>query len=113
VTELSVSASQSITPGVLGELSQRTSFGFGLAHSINSISSLSFNGQMTRFNAGGGQAGSDASDFWSASASYSRRLTREWRTQITYSYRQRDSDASSLSSNSVVMVLARDMTLLP
>jgi hypothetical protein len=113
LTELSVSASQSITPGVLGDLSQRMTFGIGLTHSINSISSVLFNGQVTQFNAGSGQSGSNASDFWTASASYTRRLTREWRTQLTYSYRRRDSDANSVSSNSFVMVLARDMTLLP
>jgi hypothetical protein len=113
LTELSVSASQSITPGVLGDLSQRMTFGIGLTHSINSISSVLFNGQVTQFNAGSGQSGSNASDFWTASASYTRRLTREWRTQLTYSYRRRDSDANSVTSNSFVMVLARDMTLLP
>jgi hypothetical protein len=113
VTGLSMSASQSITPGTLGSLSQRTTFGIGLSHSINSISSLSFNGQLTRFNAGGEQVGSNAADFWSATASYSRSLTREWRTQLIYSYRLRNSGANSVSSNSLVMVLARDMILLP
>jgi hypothetical protein len=109
-TELSWTAARSITPDVLGNLSQRTSYGIGLTHVINSVSSLSFAGSRTGV-AASGEFG--ASTFWTANVSYARRLTKEWRTQLTYNYRRRDDDRGSASSNALVLVLARDMTLLP
>jgi hypothetical protein len=112
-TDLSLSASRSIAPDVLGALSQRTSYAVGLTHAVNSVSNLSFGGALTRLPASGGQLGSGTSNFWTANVSYSRLLSREWRTQLTYSYRRRDDEAGSVSSNAVALVLARDLTLLP
>jgi hypothetical protein len=111
-TELSLYSSRSITPGILGVLSQRTTYGAGMTHSISSFSSLSINGQLTRFNLGGGSPG-DGFDMWTANATYMLRLSREWRTQFTYYYRQRDTASNSVRSNAIIMVLARDVTVLP
>ncbi|MCP4618184.1 MAG: hypothetical protein GY844_17335 [Bradyrhizobium sp.] len=106
--ELSANASRSITPGVLGFLSLRTSYGLGVSHTINASSSISLRGEMTRSSDFGA-----SSDYWTASAAYEKRLTREWRTNLSYVYRQRTSDVQSVSSNAVIVVLARDVVLLP
>ncbi len=107
-TDLTVTASRAITPGVLGDLSLRTSYGAGIIHRINSSSSISVKGELTKTSTFGGDE-----DFWTAGAAYEKRLSREWRTNLSYSYRQRMSSLQSVSSNSFVFVLARDVTLLP
>lgn len=107
-TELTAAASRAITPGVLGDLSLRTSFGLAVNHTLNATSSILLKGDLTKVTASGGSF-----DFWTASVAYERRLTREWRANVSYAYRQRISDMQSVSSNGVTFVLARDVTLLP
>ena len=107
-TDLTATASRSISPGVLGDLSLRTTYGLGVVHAINATSSIYLRGDLSKITATG-----TSFDFWSASAAYEKRLTREWRTNLSYVYRQRVSDTQSASSNGVTFVLARDVTLLP
>lgn len=107
-TDLTATALRSITPGVLGELSLRTSYGLGMSHKINNSSSISVKGDLTKTSATGASF-----DFWTASAAYEKRLSREWRTNLSYVYRERTSSLQSVSSNAVIFVLARDVTLLP
>ena len=95
------------TPGVLGDLSLRTSYSLGVNHTVNATSSVNVNAGLTKTGGSG-----TTSDFWTAGASYERRLTREWRTNLSYNYRKRISDSPTVTSNSVVFVLARDVTLL-
>lgn len=106
-TEMTVSAGRAITPGVLGDLSLRTSYSLGVNHTVNATSSVNVNAGLTKTGGSG-----TTSDFWTAGASYERRLTREWRTNLSYNYRKRISDSPTVTSNSVVFVLARDVTLL-
>jgi hypothetical protein len=112
-TQLSVNTSRGITPGVLGDLSQRTSFGMGLTQDINALSSVSVSAQFIQFTAPGGQGGSQAADFWTADVTYLRRITREWRSQLSYTYRQRNDGLHAVNSNAFVLRVARDMTLVP
>jgi len=107
-TDLTATASRSISPGVLGDLSLRTTYGLGVSHTINAASSIYLKGELSKISASGASF-----DFWTASAAYERRLSREWRTNISYVYRQRTSSLQSISSNALTFVLARDVTLLP
>lgn len=107
-TDLTATASRSITPGVLGDLSLRTSYGLGINQKINTSSSISVKGEFTKTSATGA-----GFDFWTAGAAYEKRLSREWRTNLSYVYRQRVSSLQSVSSNAITFVLARDVTLLP
>jgi hypothetical protein len=109
-TDLSLAASRSIAPDVLGVLSQRMSYSVGLARAINSVSSLSVGEQLTQATASAGQAGSD---YWATNVTYARRLTPEWRSQISYNYRKTESAGVAARSNAVQIMLARDLTLLP
>jgi hypothetical protein len=112
-TQLSLSASRSIAPDVLGALSQRTSYGIGLTQAINAASNLSFGGALTQTPPSSGQSGSSPSNFWTANVTYSRRLAPEWGAQLTYNYRRNEIEGSRIISNALVLVLARDMTIRP
>ena len=107
-TDLTATVSRSIAPGVLGNLSLRTGYGIGLAHKVNNSSSISMKAELTKTSAVGAN-----SDFWTVAAAYEKRLSREWRTNFSYIYRERISSLPSVSSNSFTFVLARDVTLLP
>lgn len=107
-TDLTLTASRSVSPGVLGDLSLRMNYAVLLSHAVNATSSVSLRGELTQTTTFG-----TSFDFWTASASYERRLTREWRSNVSYTYRKRISDTQTVSSNAVTFVLARDVTLLP
>jgi hypothetical protein len=49
------------------------------------------------------------SDFFSASVNYTYRLTREWRTNVSYTYRE---NVGMAKSNTILFGLSRDFTLL-
>ena len=52
------------------------------------------------------------SDFLSASVNYSYRLTRDWSTNLSYSYLQRNDSTGTVSANMVFVSLAYDFTLM-
>lgn len=107
-TDLTATASHSVTPGVLGELSLRTSYGLGLTHKVNNSSSISVKTEWTKTSALGAN-----SEFWTVGAAYEKRLSREWRTNFSYLHRERTASLQSVGSNAFTFVLARDVTLLP
>jgi len=113
-TRVGLSAAHTISADVFGNLSQRDSVGATLSHDINAISSLQLSAGLTRYSAPGSQ-GSSSSDYdsYTASASYRRLLMRDLQGSITYTYRQRDNATSSVDSNGVVVVVSKDITLLP
>lgn len=82
-TTLSVIASQSVGPSVVGSLFKRDSIIASLSHSINSRSTLTLSASGNR------QISSTTTDFASASATYSYNLTREWLASATYRYLHR------------------------
>jgi hypothetical protein len=113
-TTLSANAAQTISPDVLGNLSERQILGFGLQHEVNSLSTLQFTSQYVHYTASGSQSLTNSGyDYYLASASYIRRLTKELRGQITYTYRRRESDGQSADSHSLMVVVSKDFTLLP
>ena len=126
-TQISLTAGQSTTPTILGSLLQSQTIGFNLTHNINSLSTLSFSTQYAvntqSANASsllGGSASTAAggltSDLFTASANYSYRWTREWRSNLSYTYTQVSGISGSgglVKSDTVTVSLTRDFTILP
>lgn len=82
-TTLTVLASQSVGPSVVGSLFKRDSISASLLYTINSHSSLSLSASGNR------QISTTTTDYASASATYSYNFTREWLGQFTYRYQHR------------------------
>ncbi|WP_156434626.1 hypothetical protein [Bradyrhizobium lablabi] len=123
-TTLSVIASQSVGPSVVGSLFKRDSITASLSHSINSRSTLSFSASGNR------QISSTTTDFASASATYSYNLTREWLASATYRYLHRFASTGTTifdpitgtptvsgtgpaDSHSLMFVVTHNWTVLP
>lgn len=107
-TKLSLTAAQNVAPDIDGRLSLRKSVGVTLDHDINSRSSLQFSGSFTNYT-----SIVNTYDFFTATAAYSYKIAKEWRSTLSYSYRQRNTDTNSVNSNSVMLVLIHDATILP
>jgi hypothetical protein len=82
-TTLSITASQSVGPSIVGSLFKRDSITASLSHNINALSTLSFSASGNR------QIATNTTDYASASATYSYNLTREWLASATYRYLHR------------------------
>jgi hypothetical protein len=125
-TTLTVFGNQSIGPSVIGSLTKQTTVGATLTQIINSRSSLSFAASASR------QTTTESSDFYSASVSYNYQLAREWNSQISYRHLHRTaatgsagvvfdpitgipiiSGVGSASSDSLMLVVTRNFTVLP
>ncbi|XSC45488.1 hypothetical protein ACF1BQ_005100 [Bradyrhizobium sp. RDT10] len=123
-TTLSVIASQSVGPSVVGSLFKRDSITASLSHSINSRSTLSLSASGNR------QISTTTTDFASASATYSYNLTREWLASATYRYLHRFASTGTAvfdpltgtptvsgtgpaDSHSLMFVVTHNWTVLP
>jgi len=123
-TTLSVIASQSVGPSVVGSLFKRDSITASLSHSINSRSTLSFSASGNR------QISTTTTDFASASATYSYNLTRDWLASATYRYLHRFASTGTTifdpitgtptvsgtgpaDSHSLMFVVTHNWTVLP
>jgi opacity protein-like surface antigen len=126
-TQVSLTAAQSTTPTILGSLQQSQTIGFNLVHNINSVSNLALSTQFS-VNTQSGNAsnllagsassasGGSTSDLFTASASYGYRFTRELRTNLSYTYTQVSGITGTsglVKSNTVLVSLTRDFTVLP
>ena len=115
-TSLSLTAAQAVVPTSFGQLQKSDSIGIALAHNINQLSRLSFSAGFSFIPATQGnsiftgQTGS--SEFFSASVGYSYQLAREWRSNLSYTYRERNDSSGIARSSTVLFSLARDFTLL-
>ena len=109
-TSVSLTAAHAIMPLFTGQLQQTESIGMSLSHSINQFSNLVFSTQYAQSSSPGqiGQA-STALDFFSASVNFGYKLTREWRTNVTYSYLE---NVGIAKSNVILFRLSRGFTLL-
>jgi len=111
-TDMSLLVSRSIDPDVLGQLSARKNYQIGWAQTINSVSSLSLLAGLTEVTAA--QSGTGASSYLTGNITYTRQLTREWHTLLSYNYRRSEgAGISAASSNSLMVTLTRDMTIKP
>ena len=112
-TSVSLTAAQAIIPTFTGQLQQSSSIGMSLGYDINQFSNLSFSTQYSQSSAPGqiGQTSTTSmtSDFFSASVNYAYRLTREWRTNVSYTFLD---SVGVAKSNTILFGLSRDFTLL-
>jgi hypothetical protein len=130
-TTLTFTGLQTIAPSVVGSLTKRTTISAGLARTVNSRTTLSFSADATRQITLGTE-----SDFLSASVTYGYQLTREWTAQLSYRYLNRvatsgtastgfvldpvtgvplpvSSGLGPASSNSILLVVSRSVSILP
>jgi hypothetical protein len=130
-TTLTFNGVQSISPSVVGSLIELTTIGAGLAYNVNSRETLSLAASGSRTTSSG-----TTSDFLSASITYSYLLTREWTAQLSYRYLDRlatsgtaasgfvidpvtgilvptNSGLGAASSNSIMLVVSRSVSILP
>ncbi len=123
-TTLTVTASQSVGPSIVGSLFKRDSIGASLTQLINSQSSLTFSASGNR------QISTATTDYVSASAGYSYNLTHDWLAQFTYRYLHRFASSGTAvfdpitgtptvsgtgpaDSHSIMVVVTHSYTLLP
>jgi hypothetical protein len=125
-TTFALTASQSISPSIVGSLFKRDTIGASLNHTINSSSTISFSANATR------QIATTTTDYASASVTYGYNLTRELTAQLTYRYQHRFAGTGSsssiidpvtntptasgtgpASSNSIMLVVSNSYTVLP
>jgi hypothetical protein len=126
-TTLTINASQTIAPSVIGSLTKQRTVGAGLIQVVNSRSSLSFAASATQ------QLTQGSTNFYSQSITYSYQLAREWNAQLSYRHLHRSATSGSsssiifdpitgipivasqgaASSDSLMVVLSRNFTVLP
>jgi hypothetical protein len=106
-TNISFTAAQTVAPTILGYLQKSDTVGVTLSHDINEFSNLTFSSNVAHTKALGTEG-----NFFSAQVSYGYKLTREWRSRVSYTYRQSISDTGLARSNTVLLSLTRDFTLL-
>jgi hypothetical protein len=111
-TQVGFTATRAITPTIFGQLHQIESIGSTLKYNINHSSDLAIFTQFSRTKSGQtATTAATASEFFTASANYSYTLTREWRTNLTYTYRQRNDQTGHVRANSILFRLVGDFTL--
>jgi hypothetical protein len=111
-TKVSLTAAKSIVPTVFGQLENVESIGSTLSHDINHYSSLTFFTQFSHIKTSATPTtGATASDVFTASANYGYKLTREWRTNLSYTYSQRNDQTGLAKASTVLFRLTRDFTL--
>lgn len=107
-TRASLTGGQSVTPDLLGHYSLRKSVGVTVDRDINRSSGLNFSGNFTNFTSTTGTY-----NYFTASVAYYYRLTKDWNSTLSYTFRERTSDVDSASSNGVMLVLKYETTILP
>jgi hypothetical protein len=130
-TTLNLTGIRSISPSLVGSLIELTSIGAGLNYTVNSRESLSLSANGSETTSSGTTA-----QYLSASITYGYLLTREWNAQLSYRYLHRLADSGTAasgalidpvtgilipttsglgpaSSNSVMLVVSRSVSILP
>jgi len=110
-TSISLAAAHAIIPLFTGQLQLSETLGAFLSHEINQSSSWSAFASYGQTSAPGqiGQAAGTTSEFFSTGINYSYRITREWRTNMSYTFRE---SIGVAKSNTILFSLARDFTLM-
>ena len=116
-TSVSLTAAHTLSPLLTGQMQLSDTVGLSLNQKINAASNLTFSTQFSYLPATSGSSAfssnqASVSDFLSASVAYNYQLTREWRTNLSYTYSQRNDDTALARSSMVLIALSRDFTLL-
>jgi hypothetical protein len=124
-TTLTLTASQTIAPSVVGSLFKNDILTAGISRTINDHSTISFSATGTR------TISTTTTDYASASATYGYNLTQAWNAQLTYRYQHRFassgggttidpitgtptvSGTGAANSNSILVVVSHSYTVLP
>ena len=124
-TTLTLTASQSIAPSVVGSLFKQDNLAASVINTINDWSSISFSASGNR------SIATTTTDFATASTTYSYSFTQNWTAQLTYRYQHRFASSGTGStidpitgtptvsgtapanSNSVMVVVSHNYTVLP
>lgn len=111
-THVSFTATHSITPTVFGQLQKIDSVGLTLNHDISRSANLALLTQFSHLTIAATAATPAAtSDFFTASARYGYKLTRDWRSSLAYTYRQGNSQTGLVRASTISFVLTRDFTV--
>ena len=100
-----------IAPTSFGQLQKTTAAGLIVSYDINAWSNLAFLARFAHTKSDVTFASTDA-DFFSAGVAYSYQLARDWRTRLSYTYRQRNDDTGTAQSSTVLLSLAYDFNLM-
>jgi hypothetical protein len=104
------SAGHSFGPNSLGELTERSWAGLSMRHEINDLSYWLLSGQFTRLD----QPTDGETNLFVTSATYGMRLGKDWRTELSYLFRHKQSGfGGDASSNTITFRVSRDLVLLP
>jgi hypothetical protein len=124
-TTVTLIASQSIGPSLVGSLFKRDVISATLSHAINSRSTISFSASGNR------SISTTTTDYASASATYAYNFTRDWTAQLTYRHQHRFASSGGTntidpitgtptvggltpaSSNSIMLAVTHNYTVLP
>jgi len=123
-TTLALTASQSISPSIVGSLFKRDTITASVNHTINDRSTLSFSASGTR------SISTTTTDYAYGSVTYGYSVTRDLNAQLTYRYQHRFASSGTVtidpitgtptvggtgpaSSNSIMLVVSHNYTVLP
>ncbi|MCP4072326.1 MAG: hypothetical protein GY742_11385 [Hyphomicrobiales bacterium] len=108
-TNLSLTASNDVTPNTLGRLSRKNRLGFSVTHQINHRSKMGLSvGAISTESILG-----TTNDSLSIAPTYSYRLTKKLNANIGYVYRHQEALGIASHSNRVYFSLSRALSLLP
>lgn len=107
-TNVALGAAKAITPTILGDLQQSTSYQASLSHEVNSHTQVSLSGQFAQLS-----AASTSYDLLSLSTGLTYVPARHYRMTLSYTFTQRTDAFGTARSNTVLYTLARDLTILP
>jgi hypothetical protein len=119
-TQFTFGAVHTVAPNSIGETQERSSVGVGVRHAINRSSNLTLSAEASRqtlLDASANLVGTSldygTADLLRASVTYGYRVTPDWQTQLSYRFIHRTDDTGSANSNTVLLSLVRDFTILP
>jgi len=99
--------SKAVTPTVLGQLQNTESLGLTMTHTINRVANLTFLSQFSHAKS----SADTSSDLFTTSVNLEYKLSREWKTSTSYTYRQRNDSAGVTRAHMVLVSLSRDFNV--
>jgi hypothetical protein len=112
-TALTVSAAHLIAPTSFGQLQEITTAGFTVSHDINFWSNVTLGAYYAHTDSGTNNLiAAGGADFFSAQVAYSYRLSRDWRTRVSYTFRERHDNTGTATSNTGLLSIVYDFNLM-
>ena len=107
--EISVNASRTTGPSIVGDLLTTDSVGVNLRHDLSALSYWFASGVFSRY-----RAAKDGSptEYWSASVGYGYKWMRELQLQFIYRYLNREGSFGDAHSHTILLRLTHDYTFL-